>query len=215
MCPDCGRRKMLFETERKALNFLKWNGKDINVKEGMSLRPYYCPSCCGWHISSKKFKESYKHSTERLLNAFNKATESKPIIPYSINVDQVASDMFSKMSESEKNFGKQKAKFIDGYLETMKLNKITEDKIRHQLNKRIDDWNKEQLSKVKEDAMKFVYDLPIEVLSQSKKYKTEVLSYLLDKGYPDNTPYALKFREFAKKFFCHRMYDTFHTRFGN
>jgi hypothetical protein len=28
-CPDCGKPKMLFETERKAQDFLKWNASEI------------------------------------------------------------------------------------------------------------------------------------------------------------------------------------------
>ena len=30
MCPDCGKSKMLFETEKKAENFIKWNGDKLD-----------------------------------------------------------------------------------------------------------------------------------------------------------------------------------------
>ena len=49
MCPDCGKQKMLFETERKAQDFLRWNSAEI--PGGESLRPYYCKACCGWHLT--------------------------------------------------------------------------------------------------------------------------------------------------------------------
>jgi hypothetical protein len=71
MCPDCGRAKMLFESEAKANNFIKWNGPDINTHGGV-LRPYYCPSCCGWHISSKPYIEQYGHRTEELIGAYER-----------------------------------------------------------------------------------------------------------------------------------------------
>ena len=71
-CPDCGRKKMFFESESKAKNFIKWNGDEIDTHGG-ELRPYYCPSCCGWHISSKPHKETYEHNTERLIKAYERS----------------------------------------------------------------------------------------------------------------------------------------------
>ena len=38
MCPECGRTKMLFETESKARNFIKFNGEDFGHEN--ELRPY-------------------------------------------------------------------------------------------------------------------------------------------------------------------------------
>ena len=40
-CPDCGRQKMLFETERKAQDFLKWNADEIQggrYKAGVEMK---------------------------------------------------------------------------------------------------------------------------------------------------------------------------------
>lgn len=78
MCPECGRSKMLFDSESKAKNFIKWNGDDIDTHGG-ELRPYYCPACGGYHISSKAHKVSYDHSTERLINAYKKDVETSRI----------------------------------------------------------------------------------------------------------------------------------------
>lgn len=78
MCADCGRSKMLFETESKAKNFIKWNGDDIDTNGGV-LRPYYCPACGGYHISSKPHKKSYDYNTDRLIESYyknKKATNS-------------------------------------------------------------------------------------------------------------------------------------------
>lgn len=70
MCPDCGRAKMLFKTEKEALTFIKFNGLEItdNVAD---LRVYYCPACCGYHITSKPYKESYDYRTDRLIKRYN------------------------------------------------------------------------------------------------------------------------------------------------
>lgn len=68
MCPDCGRAKMLFETEAKAKNFIKFNG-DVIYHDG-ELRVYFCPACGGYHISSKEYKKSYDTTTDRLISAY-------------------------------------------------------------------------------------------------------------------------------------------------
>lgn len=74
MCPECFRQKMLFETQKQADNFIKWNGEDIDTHGG-ELRSYYCPSCGGYHITSKPFKESYLHNTENLIKRYEKDTK--------------------------------------------------------------------------------------------------------------------------------------------
>jgi hypothetical protein len=61
---------MLFETESKARNFIKFNGDDVYNKG--ELRPYFCPSCGGYHISSKEHKQSYDTATDRLIDAYRK-----------------------------------------------------------------------------------------------------------------------------------------------
>lgn len=78
MCPDCGKQKMLFDSQKEAENFIKFNGKDINTHGGQ-LRVYYCPACCGYHISSKKHKASYDHSTERLIGAYRQNVKDSSI----------------------------------------------------------------------------------------------------------------------------------------
>lgn len=50
MCLDCGKLKILFDSESKANNFIKFNAEEI--PHGHLLRSYYCISCCGWHVSS-------------------------------------------------------------------------------------------------------------------------------------------------------------------
>ena len=66
MCPDCGREKILFESESKANNFIKFNGEEL----GNNLRAYYCPACCGWYISSKQYSSKYEGRTDKLIYAY-------------------------------------------------------------------------------------------------------------------------------------------------
>lgn len=69
MCPDCGRQKLLFETEKKAETFIKFNGNELSDNPD-KLRVYYCPACCGYHISSKPFYNGYEGRTERMLERY-------------------------------------------------------------------------------------------------------------------------------------------------
>lgn len=72
MCPDCLKPKMQFETEGEAKRFIQYNGEEISEKPE-NLRVYYCPSCCCYHITSKKIKSNYMHNTDRLLKAYNES----------------------------------------------------------------------------------------------------------------------------------------------
>ena len=102
MCPDCGRPKMLFETERKAMDFIKWNGDEINVPDGYTLRVYYCPSCCGYHISHQKYWRGYDNSTKRLLDAYQTTQGKRHKIDsliHGIDFEREAERIYSEMPD--------------------------------------------------------------------------------------------------------------------
>lgn len=69
MCPDCRRPKLLFESEKKANLFIKYNAEDIETG-GRELRSYYCPACCAWHISSHEFRGGYAKRTDEMIERF-------------------------------------------------------------------------------------------------------------------------------------------------
>lgn len=53
-CVECNRAKILFESEPKALKYIKLNYDEIFAENGKApIRAYYCKSCCGWHVTSK------------------------------------------------------------------------------------------------------------------------------------------------------------------
>lgn len=52
-CIGCKHPKMLFETQTKADNFIKFNRDEIaSSSEKVPARSYYCSFCCGWHVTS-------------------------------------------------------------------------------------------------------------------------------------------------------------------
>lgn len=70
-CIDCGKRKMRFETEKKANTFIKFNANDVEQERGLKPeRSYYCPACCSWHITSQKEIKYGKSRTEAILNLY-------------------------------------------------------------------------------------------------------------------------------------------------
>ena len=52
-CIGCHHSKMLFATQAKAENFIKFNSEDIAAHSNkVPSRSYYCSFCCGWHVTS-------------------------------------------------------------------------------------------------------------------------------------------------------------------
>jgi hypothetical protein len=75
-CPDCQRRKMLFESEAKAMNFIKFNGEAIEELSGKApIRAYFCEACAGWHLTSKEAKYESASPTEKVINRYNAQKE--------------------------------------------------------------------------------------------------------------------------------------------
>ena len=72
-CRECGRYKLLFETEKKALNFIKFNAQDIingNKNGFVPKRAYYCECCGGYHVTH--CMKNYKpYTTSDIINAYN------------------------------------------------------------------------------------------------------------------------------------------------
>ena len=86
-CKDCGRTKMLFETEKKANTFIKFNSQEIERESGYRINSsYYCIYCNGWHVTSKaKPVKNFKTKTEKVLDLHKleeekKATGEKKVI---------------------------------------------------------------------------------------------------------------------------------------
>jgi hypothetical protein len=70
-CHDCGRLKTNFETEKKAMTFIKFNQEEISSESGYSpMRAYFCISCNAWHVTSKAEKPGLKSKTERVLDFY-------------------------------------------------------------------------------------------------------------------------------------------------
>ena len=76
-CRDCRRPKLLFETEKKAETFIRFNGDEVNSGGDSELRVYYCTACCGYHITSKPFDPGYDRRTDRAIRAYHRDRSRK------------------------------------------------------------------------------------------------------------------------------------------
>ena len=59
-CRDCGRVKMLFETEKQADTFIRFNREEID----------FCIICNGWHVTSKKEHGHLISKSEKILGDY-------------------------------------------------------------------------------------------------------------------------------------------------
>lgn len=139
-CPDCGRPKMRFETEKKALNFIKYNGNDI-LKHGQTIdqiRVYYCPSCCAYHITTKPYKASYDFNTDRLIKAYKQSTSAaKRIVYNNLNDrdDEVIREIQKQATEASVSTKKEIKDLITQYFaEHTQYKQSQQDRIRHKIN---------------------------------------------------------------------------------
>lgn len=65
-CRACNRPKMLFESQAKADNFIKFNRDEIKSSNGKAPeRSYFCAFCGGWHVTSCKSAEIGSHIDNR------------------------------------------------------------------------------------------------------------------------------------------------------
>ncbi len=79
-CNDCGRKKMLFETEKKANLFIKFNYDEIKNENGYSpTRAYFCICCNGWHVTSSEKQLNTKSKTEIVLELYRDEKEKREI----------------------------------------------------------------------------------------------------------------------------------------
>lgn len=72
---------MLFETEKKAETFIKFNSGEIEKESGYKPeRSYFCTYCGGWHVSSQKEYWAIQSRTEKVLDLYEQEKEKKAVL---------------------------------------------------------------------------------------------------------------------------------------
>jgi hypothetical protein len=69
---------MLFESEKKAETFIKFNSGEIEEEAGYKPeRSYFCTYCGGWHVTSQKGDLDIKSRTEKILDLYGQEQEKQ------------------------------------------------------------------------------------------------------------------------------------------
>jgi hypothetical protein len=77
-CFDCGKHKMLFESENKANRFIQFNSEEIESENGYAPnRSYYCIACAGWHVTHKQDNIVEQSRTERVLKQYDQYKQER------------------------------------------------------------------------------------------------------------------------------------------
>lgn len=77
-CREAQRSKMLFESQKKAENFMQYNNKEILNESGYApVRSYHCIACDGWHLTSRREELDLPSKTELVLEAYKEVTDEK------------------------------------------------------------------------------------------------------------------------------------------
>lgn len=105
-CRDCNKTKMLFETEKKANNFIAFNKEEIEAESGYAPeRSYFCLFCGGWHVTSIIGKIGMSKN-EKIFENYLKDKIEKPqeIVPDIIkeNIIEKQNDILSEIENEIK-----------------------------------------------------------------------------------------------------------------
>lgn len=96
-CVASKKSKILFESQDKADNFIKYNAAEIEEEnEKAPVRSYYCQLCCGWHVTSNPSTvsgESLDRRDQRMLQQLDEIQESKD------RVKEIKHSIFQRMKD--------------------------------------------------------------------------------------------------------------------
>lgn len=117
-CRNCDRYKMLFETEKKANYFIKFNQEEIQEEAGYSpQRSYFCLFCGGWHVTSIKEEIgvtrrefSYLEYVEKKKNTKKKTPSQKETTDFRTIHSKLVSDITAHVNTLD---DVQKSTFFD------------------------------------------------------------------------------------------------------
>lgn len=113
-CYGCNRRKMLFPTQEKADNFIKFNKEEILDEKGRApVRSYYCRLCNGYHVTSNPSLtegEIRDKSDERLLQDVFKCIEIEKNSKLKKKVDKESLEFYYNLFTSDIHVKAEKAR---------------------------------------------------------------------------------------------------------
>ena len=128
-CRECGRTKMLFEDEKQALTFIKFNSN--NFDDRSPIRAYYCEACFGWHVTSREGETYRNPMTETMIKDYNQVKGANNLQGW---YDQETQKLFNSLKSKCMSIIKGKKKTIDGILQQLKYIEDLKEKLSLKLN---------------------------------------------------------------------------------
>lgn len=103
-CVACRRPKMLFETQAKADNFIRYNAAEIlQAGHRAPVRSYYCSLCGGWHVTSNPSTEAGERLDQRDNELVKRLETRKTVRPATsevkVRIGEIANTVSTKLQE--------------------------------------------------------------------------------------------------------------------
>ena len=103
-CVACHRPKMLFETQAKANNFIRYNAAEmLQAGTKAPVRSYYCSLCGGWHVTSNPSTEDGERLDQRDNELVKRLEARKTVRPITTEVkaqiDEITNIVNTKLQE--------------------------------------------------------------------------------------------------------------------
>lgn len=122
---------MLFETEKKAETFMKFNSSEIESEMGYRPeRSYYCAYCGGWHLTSKRENLTVQSTTEKVLNLYEQEKERK----------RLKQEKIALLEAEKREKLKEKYVLIREYISILESTEKDTDYYREILNKALQEF---------------------------------------------------------------------------
>lgn len=122
-CPQCKRPKMLFESQKKADNFIEFNKSEIEENNRYApCRSYYCPFCAGWHVTHhQNFDESRIEDIDTVIENYKNCSAVKLILSTTEqNVEDILDEVKKVMKEGDYEACGRLLRCVKNLIETFK-----------------------------------------------------------------------------------------------
>jgi|GEM_PF-6320245 len=172
---------MLFETEKKAETFIKFNSSEIEEEVGYKPeRVYFCIYCGGWHVTSQKEDWSIKSPTEEILELYQQEKEEEALMKAKLQAlkKEEKALLLARKKEEEKALMKAKRQAFEKAGKALLFARKKEEKEALLLARKIEEFNKslndveryiKVLKKLKNNKANCIEKLPVKYIEVSER----------------------------------------------
>ena len=111
-CLESRSKKLFFETESRANNFIKFNSAEQEeLGYAPPVRSYYCTACGGWHVTSNPVAHTGPSKSERVIEKMKEARQTRREVEnvYNEKIKEAKKGIAVVMSALPEDFEKTKA----------------------------------------------------------------------------------------------------------